>query len=328
MKRQKRILSLLVLLAVLTMIPAMQSLAASVPGQVKSVKAQVVNMSDNTTTTLSWKQVKNATGYYIYRVNGTKLKKVATTKSTTCTIKNLTPGTKYQFQVFAYNSEGKGKGSSLISVKTTNWLSTVHQRYFVTTVTSTTKATVVSTGKSIKIAKDTKIVAHTRTTAKKTIKATMADGTVILISNTKLRYGNVKTTSEYYSQSVKENFVNKKGYSSTTDYLIWINQYTCNTTIFKGSEGNWKQVRSMPCIIGNGGRTTTGTYKLLRQETAYGKPKIYFSWNPAKGWGNSFHCRLGSDTRGAVSHGCVRLGDADLYYLAATCPIGTTVISY
>lgn len=330
MKKIRNVLSLLVILAVLTLIPDTQSYAAEAPDKVKSVKTQVVNMSENTQIVLTWKKAAGAIGYRVFLVDGTtgqRLSRVASTKKTTVTVKNLTPGTRYYFQVYAYNSEGKGPGSSIVTAKTTNWLRTVHKRYFVVTVTSATTVKTAS-GKTIRIPKNTKIVAHTRTTVKKKIKATLSDGTVITISNTKLRYGNVKTTTEYYSQTVKESFVNKKNYSSSTDYLIWINQYTCNTTIFKGSRGKWVQVRSMPCVIGNGGKTSVGTFKLLKQDAYRNKPRVYFTWNPAKNWGQAFHCRKDSNTRAAVSDGCIRLADSDLYYLVANCPLGTTIVSY
>ena len=38
--------------------------------------------------------------------------------------------------------------------------------------------------------------------------------------------------------------------------------------------------------------------------------------------------RVDGHTRGAYSHGCVRLSDADLSYINNTCPMGTTVVSY
>lgn len=328
MKKTRRILQLLFMLAVLTLVPGTQSFAATVPGQVKQLKTQVVNMSANSSVVLNWKKVSKATKYRIYLVDGTTRTKVATTKKTTYTVKNLEPGTQYYFQVCAYNAAGEGQASAVVSAKTTNWMKTVHQRYFVATVTSNTTVTTTSGKRKILLKKNTKIVTLGRTYTKKTIKATMADGTNIVISAKKIRYGNVKTTTEYYSQNVKEDFVNKKKYSSKTNYLIWINQYTCNTTIFVGSKGKWKMVRSMPCVIGNGGKTSVGVFKLLKQDTYRKKPRIYFTWNSAKNWGQAFHCRKDSNKRAAVSDGCIRLADSDLYYLQSHCGMGTTVVSY
>lgn len=84
----------------------------------------------------------------------------------------------------------------------------------------------------------------------------------------------------------------------------------------------------MPCVIGKDGKTSTGTFRLCRKDYAYGGVRIYFTWNEQKQWGNSFHRRVDGHTRGAYSHGCVRLSDADLSYINNTCPMGTTVVSY
>ncbi len=327
MRKIRRLAPLLFMLAVFGVFPGLHCAAADPPGQVTSAKAVVVNMSTNTSVVLEWKKVAGAQNYRIYRVDGTTLTRVGKTRKNTYTVKDLEPNTQYYFQVFAYNAEGgEGEGSSIISVKTTNFLSTVHRRYFVATVRSKTKATVAATGKKITLSKGTKIVAHTNA-GKKTIEATMADGTVITIARSKIRYGNVKTTTEYYDQNVKEKYINKKGYSSKTKYLIWINQYTCNLTIFKGSKGKWKQVRSADCVIGKGGRTHVGTFKLLKQDTYRGYPRIFFTWNYEKNWGCAIHCRKDKYSRAAESDGCVRLGLADLSYLVAHCELGTTVVS-
>ena len=113
-----------------------------------------------------------------------------------------------------------------------------------------------------------------------------------------------------------------------TKYLIWVSQYTLSVNVFKGQQGSWKLVRRMPCVIGKDGKTSTGTFRLCRKDYAYGGVRIYFTWNEQKQWGNSFHRRVDGHTRGAYSHGCVRLSDADLSYINNTCPMGTTVVSY
>jgi hypothetical protein len=201
-------------------------------------------------------------------------------------------------------------------------------RRFNVTFKSTVTTKVLGTKKSITINSGTKAVANGHG---KTVTCTLSSGKQVKVSKNKLHYAGLKTTKKKYSQSVNENFVNSKGYSSKTKYLIWVNQYTCMTTIFKGSKGKWKQVRSMICVVGKGtsdAMTTSGVFKLCRKDTSYGMPRVYFTWNSSKNWGNSFHRRVSSASRGAGSHGCVRLGDSDLLYLVNTCPMGTTVVSY
>src|SRR5699024_2833842 len=47
------------------------------------------------------------------------------------------------------------------------------------------------------------------------------------------------TQSRDYSETVKTAFVNQRGYSSPTGYLIWLNLKTQKVNIFQGSQGNW-----------------------------------------------------------------------------------------
>lgn len=205
----------------------------------------------------------------------------------------------------------------------------VQGRLFYATMKTTTTVKLTGSKKRVKVKAGTKVVVRGRGTS---VPCTMAGGKKFKINSKKLRYTGLKTSKKTYSKNVKENFVNKRGYSSKTKYLIWINQYTCNTTIFKGSKGKWKMVRSMICVIGkgsdSGGTTPVGVYKLCRRDYAYGMPRVYFTWNSSKGWGNSFHRRINSVTRGPASHGCIRLGDSDLSYLVNHCKLGTTVVSY
>lgn len=209
-----------------------------------------------------------------------------------------------------------------------NAAATIAKRRFNVSFKQTVTTKVLGTKKKITVKKGTKAVANGHGS---TVVCTLSKNKQVKVSVKKLHYNGLKTTKKTYSRSVKENYVNKKGYSSKTKYLIWINQTTCNTTIFKGSKGKWKMVRSMKCVVGKGssagGFTTTGTFKLCRRDRAYGMPRIYFTWNKSKGWGNSFHRRINSVSWGAASHGCVRLGDADLTYLAGHCALGTTVVS-
>lgn len=201
-------------------------------------------------------------------------------------------------------------------------------RRFNVTFKSTVTTKVLGTKKKITVKYGTKAVANGHGTS---VVCTLTSGKQVKVDRNKLHYLGLVTTTKTYSKSVKEDFVNKKGYSSKTKYLIWINQYTCTTTIFKGSKGKWKQVRSMGCVVGQGtstAMTTAGVFELCRKDYAYGMPRVYFTWNTTKGWGNSFHRRINSTSWGAASHGCVRLGDADLLYLVNNCPMGTTVVSY
>lgn len=204
----------------------------------------------------------------------------------------------------------------------------IAKRTFHVTFKNTVSTKVLGTKKKITVKAGTKAIANGHGT---TVVCTLKNKKQVKVNVKRLHYDGLRTSRKTYSKSVKENYVNKKGYSSKTKYLIWVNQTTCNTTIFKGSKGKWKMVRSMKCVVGKGsstgGFTSAGVFKLCRKDTAYGMPRIYFTWNSTKGWGNSFHRRINSVSWGAASHGCVRLGDSDLKYLANHCALGTTVVS-
>ena len=47
-----------------------------------------------------------------------------------------------------------------------------------------------------------------------------------------------------YKAYEKETWVNAKGYSSNSNYLVWINRAYQHVNVFTGSKGNWKLVKS------------------------------------------------------------------------------------
>lgn len=73
------------------------------------------------TSKLAWNKVSGASGYYVYKYSGGKYKKAYTIKggsTTNCTVKGLSPGTKYYYCVAAYNSSKTGSRSSSLSFVT------------------------------------------------------------------------------------------------------------------------------------------------------------------------------------------------------------------
>jgi len=59
-----------------------------------------------------------------------------------------------------------------------------------------------------------------------------------------------QTVSPSTSDTSIEDAANKKGLSSSTSYLIWINTKMLYTYVFTGSEAHWNLVRSMKSTIG------------------------------------------------------------------------------
>ncbi len=294
-----------------------------------------ISSKTKSSLTLKWNTAKNATGYVIYRYDSTKKEYVeyTTTTKKTITVSGLSEGVTEKFAIRAYRKvsgqtayssklayvSGAAKGLSALA-------SSVHGRYFNATLRYTVTGTATD-GTKVTIKKGTKVTSTGRTSGQ--IYVILSSGTKVKISGKALRYNSINYTKTYYSKETAEAFVNEKGFSSSTRYLIWISQYTSSVMIFKGSTGNWTLVRKCPAVIGKDGKTSVGTtFRLCRRDYAYGGPRVYFTWNESKQWGNSFHLRVDGHTRGAYSHGCVRLGSSDLYYLVNNCPMGTRVVSY
>ncbi len=296
-----------------------------------------VNMYGDGSVTLKWSTAKNATGYNLYKYDSAKKAyvKYKSTKEKNIKISGLKDGTDYKFKLTSYRKvNGKIIESAFSSVLTVEGkefseaVKSVHGRRHKATLKTATTVTIAKTKQKVKLKKGQSITTSSRSAS--TVTGYLTDGRSFKISGNKLKYSNLTVAKTNYTQKVKEAFVNARGYSSRTNYLIWISQYTANVTIFKGSKGNWKMVRSMPCVIGRQGKTPQGIFRLdpRSRDYAYGGVRVYFTWNNQKLWGNSFHMRTSGTTRGAESSGCIRLGSADLNYLASNCGAGTTVVSY
>jgi len=144
-----------------------------------------------------------------------------------------------------------------------------------------------------------------------------------------------------YKDFEKEIWINAKGYSSETDYLIWVNLSMQRVNIFKGKTGGWKLVHS--CIVGTGAPgtgtppgvyyTTYKNYNGWTTRTYTVKPVIGFKVNT----GYAFHSRIyypgttrlsDSSIGYPISHGCVRMYDEDVRYIYNNIPLRTTVVVY
>lgn len=144
-------------------------------------------------------------------------------------------------------------------------------------------------------------------------------------------------TTKHYSRKVKKAFVNGKGYSSDTDYLIWISHYTQQVTIYKGSKKNWKIIRTFDCATGTASNhSPIGVYKITYKEPGWfytSTKELYVTHFAGR---NSFHTRplwnsgaVQNPTIGRpASHGCIRCYNEDAKFIYDNMPIGTTVVSY
>ena len=143
---------------------------------------------------------------------------------------------------------------------------------------------------------------------------------------------------EPYTDEVMEAFVNQKGYSSSTKYLVWVSLKTQTVNVFTGGKGNWTLTKSMPCASGkNSTPTVTGefTVKSHAWEWNFGTYKVRYVTVFYEGY--AFHSRiyktdyssLLDDTIGTpASDGCLRMLDDDCYYIFDQIPTGTRVVVY
>ena len=149
-----------------------------------------------------------------------------------------------------------------------------------------------------------------------------------------------------YQDFEKEIWINAKGYSSRTDYLVWISIAYQRVNVFKGSKGNWTLEKSF--IVGtgaNGTNTPVGVYTVTYKQS-YGWTTSTYTCAPVVGWkynsGYAFHSRLyrpGSSTSNDAnlidatigmpcSHGCIRMYTPDIWWIYDNVPVGSTVVSY
>lgn len=327
MKKSKvtRVMGVLLAVFVLALMPRQVSSAAA-PQPVKNFRLICYG---NKVAFLGWDDVKKADKYTIYLYNSStnSYSYFGQSKTSAYKAKNLRPGTTYQFIVRSVR-KGQESADSGVVTATAKQIDTsdLHGRYWSAKMKKTTKVT-LSNGAKLTVKKGTKLYAEA--CSKNRITVILKTGEKFRLKGTKLKYTNLWLTSsyQYYTQEQAEMYVNSKGYSSQTNWLIWISQYTGSVHIFKGAKGKWKRQRVAMCVIGALGHTTPGVFKTIRRSSRNGKPQIYFSWNPDKNWGLSIHCRIDKHKRGAYSDGCIRLSDKDLKYVANKCPLGTTVVS-
>lgn len=145
-----------------------------------------------------------------------------------------------------------------------------------------------------------------------------------------------------YRPEIKTAWVNLKGYSSNTNYLIWVNLTYQRVNVFTGSQGNWKLVRSCLCGSGKAGTATPrGVYTTSYKQSSWNYGSYYCGpivrFNGSSGL--AFHSRLEYwpmnsdryyDARIGfpISHGCLRMYNDDIWYLYNNIPSGTTVVVY
>ncbi|GAB2044677.1 hypothetical protein AGATL06_11740 [Agathobaculum sp. TL06] len=160
-----------------------------------------------------------------------------------------------------------------------------------------------------------------------------------LVSSTyRGNYTTAYAVNNDYETYEKEVWVNAKGYSSNTKYLLWINRAYQHVNVFEGSKGNWKLIKSFLVGTGAASSPTPTGLTTVSYKSAGGWTTSTYTVRPVVGFypgtGYAFHSRLcypGTDTEYdysagyPISHGCVRMYKSDIWWIYNNIPVGTTV---
>ena len=160
--------------------------------------------------------------------------------------------------------------------------------------------------------------------------------------------GLVTRGNKRYGTKAAEAFVNGRGYSCSTGYLIWVSTYTQHLYVFTGSARHWKMLKHIGCATGRFEKQTpmgvsTITYKMpwlwfnesvgqggyygLRIRGGFIHSWLYnISWSQAHGgrklrWNKEYYGK-------PVTSGCVRVKLDFAKWLYKKIPINTKVIVY
>ncbi|BBH27184.1 hypothetical protein SG0102_21180 [Intestinibaculum porci] len=176
----------------------------------------------------------------------------------------------------------------------------------------------------------------------------------VLVTNKTLKLNGKKYTFNKTGKCTKVAAIRKltgmdakaQKYTSPTKYLILVNKSSHTVAIYKGSQDNWKKVRSFLCTVGKPSTpTTSGVFHIGQTKGKYVKAR-YFDSYPSRCWyptrihdGYMFHSvlykiaskpgALNNGTLGAnLSHGCIRLAINNAKYIHDVIPAGTTTVIY
>ena len=289
---------------------------------------------------LHWEKVDEATSYEIWRCYSNKWTNIANVDADTLTFKNtgLKLNKKYYYKIKAVREVNgniiESELSNQVQVTAKKYLtnSTFRMGYNTGTVKRNSakyeKDSATKTINKTKLKKGTKVTILSRKAVGKHSMANVktSSGATYWIKSCNISY-NAPYTTKDYTKDVKENWVNSRGYSSSTKYLLVISHYTQKVYLYTGSKGNWKLNKTYKCVTGKSStRTPQGQFKLYKK-AARGSCYKYVSYFRNK---NSFHTRpYGTKTMGRpASNGCIRLYDNDAKFIYKSIPKNTTVVSF
>ncbi|MCQ2463222.1 MAG: fibronectin type III domain-containing protein, partial [Clostridia bacterium] len=128
--KMKKFIALITVLITMICASAVFAGAANTTASVKTTAKEIIMPSrvyglkqksaGAASVTLTWNKAYGASGYKVYKYNSTKKKYVELTKTAknTVTVSSLSAGKTYKFKVCAYNANGKGEYSSVLTAYT------------------------------------------------------------------------------------------------------------------------------------------------------------------------------------------------------------------
>lgn len=144
------------------------------------------------------------------------------------------------------------------------------------------------------------------------------------------------TIKDIITSEEREAFVNKMGYKSKTEHLIWVNKQRQSLTWFKGSQGNWKVANIFPVATGKNTTPTPTTVCEYVYKTRWVTDEYVCDPVLALFDGYAIHNQpvghngrvLDTTIGRPASAGCIRMLIEDVQTLYQNIPVGTTVVLY
>lgn len=129
-----------------------------------------------------------------------------------------------------------------------------------------------------------------------------------------------------YTQDEANNFVNTRGTTSRTGYMVWLSLYQQHIYFFRGGAGHWNCINDWEVSTGEAkSATATGEWVIKKK---YKKRRGLWYWSNFYS-GVSLHSWANPKCFGVPhSGGCVRMTKAQAQWAWSTLPLGTKVLTY
>ncbi len=315
---------------------------------------------------VTWDKVDGANRYYVYRnTKATRPSKPIKTVTGT-SYSERKKGGSYYYWVQAANTTDAAASDFVKSGKVTagNYLAIPVRNYWFT-------ATAKKRIPIYKSAKSKKVIGYlpkgkTVVIKKKSPKVVPQYGVVkrvyfddknlkkkgwVSFRSVKLK-NHVAGKSNDWSRSVKENYVNKKKFKSSTNYLIWLSKYTQKVYVFKraNKHSKWVLKKTYRCSSGTFAHPTPTNmnYILIRKQYVrhrvtnkglryYYKYLSAFGKKGSSGRGNAFHTVCWREGTHKMlkpvkdkpnTKGCARMFTGEAKWIYKHVPTKTRVVSY